>query len=85
MHAKPTYTTEETRQGPFSLLVSLVSNGGAFGSYYLDDGISNPPGASATLSFVASDNQLQIRADGEFNIGQPLEEITILGVSEHPS
>ncbi|KAK1226755.1 hypothetical protein PQX77_010251 [Marasmius sp. AFHP31] len=85
MHAKPANTTEETRQGPFSLLVSLASNGGAFGSYYLDDGVSNPPGASTTLSFVASDNQLQIRADGEFTIGQQLEEITILGVSERPS
>ncbi|KAJ8082762.1 hypothetical protein PM082_008618 [Marasmius tenuissimus] len=85
MHAKPAYTTEETRQGPFSLLVSLTSDRRALGSYYLDDGVSNPPGASTTLSIVASDNQLEIHADGGFNIGQPLEEITILGVSERPS
>ncbi|KAL0579089.1 hypothetical protein V5O48_002931 [Marasmius crinis-equi] len=85
MHANPAYTTEETRQGPFSLLVSLATSGEAFGSFYLDDGISDPPGANTTLSFFASGNQLQIHSEGGFNIEQLLQEIAVVGVSERPA
>ena len=53
-------------------------------SYYIEDGVSNPPGASTTLSFTASDGQLEIHTDGRFNVGQPLKEITALGISERP-
>ena len=81
LHAQPAYTVEETRQGPFSLLVSQSSDGKAFGTAFIDDGISNPPGPSKTLSFVGSTGQLQIRAKGTFVIKQILQDITILGVN----
>jgi alpha-glucosidase len=81
LHAQPAYTIEETRQGPFSLLVSQGADGKAFGTAFIDDGISNPPGPSKTLSFVGSKGQLQIRAKGTFDIKQTLQDITILGVN----
>ena len=37
---KPAYTTGETRQNPYNLLVALDSHGSASGSLYLDDGVS---------------------------------------------
>ena len=39
----PGYTTEETKNSPYSLLVTLDVNGGAKGSVYLDDGVSLHP------------------------------------------
>ncbi|KAF9260094.1 hypothetical protein L218DRAFT_1054996 [Marasmius fiardii PR-910] len=85
MHAEPAYTIEETRQGPFGLLVSLSSDREAFGSYYLDDGLSFPPGPNTILTIRASGNQLSIIPKGKFEIDQPLWEVTVLGVGERPS
>ncbi|KAK7031219.1 hypothetical protein VNI00_013635 [Paramarasmius palmivorus] len=84
LHAKPAYTTEETRQGPFSLLVSLSQSGEAFGSSYLDDGVSNPPGPNTTVSFSVAGNMLLLNPVGEFPVEQKLEEIVILGVAGEP-
>ncbi|KAK7054983.1 hypothetical protein VNI00_003446 [Paramarasmius palmivorus] len=84
LHAKPAYTTEETRQGPFSLLISLSQSGEAFGSSYLDDGISNPPGPNTTVSFSVAGNVLHLNPVGEFHVEQKLEEIVILGVAGEP-
>jgi len=81
LHARPAYTVEETRQGPFSLLVSLATDGKAFGTAFIDDGVSNPPGPIKTLSFMGSRGQLRIQAEGTFDIKQRLQDITILGVS----
>jgi alpha-glucosidase len=85
LHAKPGYTTTETRAGPFALVVSLESNSHAFGTAYLDDGITNPPSESRTVAFSATANQLQISSNGNFTVEQKLEQITVLGVSEKPS
>ncbi|TFK33736.1 glycosyl hydrolases family 31-domain-containing protein [Crucibulum laeve] len=85
LHAKPAYTIEETRQGPYSLLVSASSDGKAFGTAYIDDGISNPPSASKVLTFSASKKQIEISAKGAFDVKQKLQDITVLGVSSKPS
>ncbi|KAF9526788.1 glycosyl hydrolases family 31-domain-containing protein [Crepidotus variabilis] len=82
LHAEPAYTIEETRQGPYSLLVSLDFAGKAQGNAYIDDGISNPPGPSRTLTFTASQNQLVINGNGSFSIQQRLQDIFILGVTQ---
>ncbi|THU98216.1 hypothetical protein K435DRAFT_721010 [Dendrothele bispora CBS 962.96] len=91
MHASPGYTIEETRQGPYSLLVSLDSNGNgtgtAWGDAYVDDGISDPPMQSRVLTFVVDDGserKLSITSEGEFVIQQVLREVTVLGVEERP-
>ncbi|KAF5391079.1 hypothetical protein D9757_003119 [Collybiopsis confluens] len=85
MHAQPAYTTTETRGGPFSLLVSLESHSNAFGTAYLDDGLSNPPAESRTVTFSSTANELKISSRGTFTVDQKLEELTILGVSKKPS
>jgi len=84
MHAEPAYTIEETRQGPFSLLVSLGSNGTAAGDAYVDDGISDPPGPNTILTFLVAENKLNILSKGEFEISQSMQNVTVLGVSEQP-
>ncbi|ESK96883.1 alpha-glucosidase [Moniliophthora roreri MCA 2997] len=84
LHAEPGYTIEETRQGPFSLLVSLSQSGVAFGSSYIDDGISSPPGPNTTINFMISNNELNITPVGEFHVEQKLQEIVILGVEDKP-
>ncbi|KAJ7433188.1 hypothetical protein B0H11DRAFT_1759262, partial [Mycena galericulata] len=44
------YTTVETLSRPFVLLVTQSASGHAFGAVYLDDGVSDPPGPSATVA-----------------------------------
>lgn len=79
LHSTPAYTVEETRQGPFSLLVSLSSAGEAFGTAFLDDGVSFSPGPSTTITFTVRVNDLTIASKGNFKVGQRLEKVTILG------
>ena len=55
LHQEPAYTIYETREGPYSLLVSLNTAGTASGNAYVDDGESYPPGANRILNFSAWD------------------------------
>ncbi|KAG2343401.1 glycoside hydrolase family 31 protein [Suillus weaverae] len=80
LHQEPGYTIYETREGPYSLLVSLNAAGTAFGTAYVDDGISFPPGPSRSLTFEAAEGTLKIASKGEYAILQKLETITVLGV-----
>ncbi|KAH8091383.1 glycosyl hydrolases family 31-domain-containing protein [Cristinia sonorae] len=82
LHSTPAYTIAETREGPFSLLVTLTSAGTAFGTAYLDDGESLPPTPSKTLTFKAKKGGVTIQAHGSFKIAQKLETVTILGVKK---
>jgi len=85
LHAKPAYTIEETRQGPYSLLVSQSSQGLAYGTAYVDDGISNPPVPNRILKFLSTPNEVVISSEGDFTIEQKLTDITILGVDYEPT
>lgn len=79
MHAKTGYTIEETLQQPFSLLVSLESDGGAFGDVYLDDGVSDPPGPNRTLTFFVTEGSIEIGSKGNFEVSPRLSNVTVLG------
>lgn len=85
LHAVPAYTIEETQQGPYSLLISQSVDGRAGGSAYIDDGASQPPTPSKSLTFSVTRNQLVITSEGSFNVKQPLRDITVLGVTVQPS
>ncbi|EIW75706.1 glycoside hydrolase family 31 protein [Coniophora puteana RWD-64-598 SS2] len=85
LHQEPAYTIYETRLGPYALLVSLSAAGGAFGTAYVDDGESYPPGDSRTLTFVANPGQFRIQSEGAYDVAQKLETITVLGVAQKPS
>ncbi|KAG1814614.1 glycoside hydrolase family 31 protein [Suillus subaureus] len=82
LHQEPGYTIYETREGPYSLLVSLNAAGTAFGTAYVDDGISFPPGPSRNLTFQAAESTLKIQSEGAYGIAQKLETITVLGVQK---
>ena len=59
---EPGYTTTESRQNPFNLLVALDGKGEASGSFYLDDGESIVPNATRSVqvsSFVPCHPYLQ--------------------------
>ncbi|KIL65252.1 glycoside hydrolase family 31 protein [Amanita muscaria Koide BX008] len=84
LYAKPAYTIYETQQGPFALVVTQASDGSSFGTAYLDDGESYPPGPSRELTITASVGEVSIKGEGTFQIEQNLEEATILGVSTPP-
>ncbi|KAI0354754.1 hypothetical protein OH77DRAFT_1496667 [Trametes cingulata] len=81
LHAQPGYTTTETRGNPFSLLVSQAADGYAFGTAYIDDGESLPPTPNTTLTFRARKGELTIAANGDFNVEQKLETVTVLGAA----
>ncbi|KIJ28877.1 glycoside hydrolase family 31 protein [Sphaerobolus stellatus SS14] len=91
LHAQPAYTIEETRAGPFEILVSLDHTGAAWGDAYLDDGISFPPGPNARLILTstpaakgAKGGSVHITKSGAFKIAQGLERVTVLGVATKP-
>ncbi|KAG6370670.1 glycoside hydrolase family 31 protein [Boletus reticuloceps] len=82
LHQEPAYTIYETREGPYSLLVSLNKAGTALGNAYVDDGESYPPGTNRILNFSASNGELDIESTGEYPIPQKVETVTILGVQQ---
>ena len=84
MHARPAYTIYETRQGPFALLVSQDTKNHAFGTAYLDDGESYPPGPSRELTITSAAGEVRIEVRGTFYVEQKLDEVTVLGVSTRP-
>ncbi|KAJ7064072.1 glycosyl hydrolases family 31-domain-containing protein [Mycena amicta] len=87
LHHEPAYTVEETRQGPYALLVTLSgsnSKQSASGSAYVDDGVSDPPGPSRVLSFTAQSGSLRIASAGKYSIAQKLAQVTVLGVAKKP-
>lgn len=86
LHAAPAYTTAETRAGPFALLIFLDAAGHAFGTAYLDDGESDPPGLSTELIIAGEDgNTLHVipRVRG-WRIASPLALVTVLGIKGRP-
>jgi len=85
LHATPAYTIEETRQGPYSLLISQSADGYAFGSAFIDDGVTYPPTPSKILTFSVTRSQVVIASDGSFDVKQRLRDVTVLGVSTEPN
>ncbi|EPQ61327.1 hypothetical protein GLOTRDRAFT_119185 [Gloeophyllum trabeum ATCC 11539] len=82
LHAAPAYTIEETRQGPYSLLVSLASDGSAFGTAYVDDGESYPLGPNRTITFQVADGELNVASQGTYDIAQQLTQLIVLGTQQ---
>ncbi|KAI0353239.1 hypothetical protein OH77DRAFT_1497460 [Trametes cingulata] len=82
LHDEPAYTIEETRQGPFALLVAQAADGYAFGTVYLDDGESVPPTANTTLTISARKGAITVRALGDFAVVPRLSKVTVLGAAK---
>ncbi|EJD44910.1 hypothetical protein AURDEDRAFT_166092 [Auricularia subglabra TFB-10046 SS5] len=84
LHGLLGYTTAETREGPYELLVSLDRDGTASGTAYIDDGISYPPGPSADVSFAMSNGTLIVSKQGDWHVERTLDRIKILGLNSAP-
>jgi len=87
-YSKPAYTTYETAQSPYRLIVSLDDNGEAAGEVYYDDGetqwTKNAPGSTSV--FYVSKGKLSAEiTSGKYKFAQKLSEVVILGVPSKPS
>ena len=81
---EPGYTTTESRQNPYSLLVALDKDGSAVGDLYLDDGISLEPNATKEVHLQYKDNALSAHIVGEYVDTNSLANITVTGLSQEP-
>lgn len=82
-HAEPKYTTEESAEGPYGLLVNLNDEGKAEGDFYLDDG--HTMDADYTdLSVSVASGALKSSASGKYDIPQKLASVLLLGVESKP-
>ena len=89
LHSQPGYTTRASATAPYALLVTLGSEGHAYGTAVVDDGETLGPddedsSQSRTLTFEASDKLLEIGGQGAFRVVQTLGVITVLGVNKAP-
>ncbi|KNG46673.1 glycoside hydrolase family 31 protein [Stemphylium lycopersici] len=76
---EPGYTTTESRQNPWGLIVALSSEGAASGSLYIDDGESIEPESCLDVTFAAMSGHLKVDVEGEFKDTNALANVTILG------
>jgi alpha-glucosidase len=76
---EPGYTTTESRNNPWGLIVALSTEGTASGSLYVDDGESLEPESSLDISFTAMSGQLKVDIKGEYKDTNALGNVTILG------
>lgn len=81
LHDQPAYTIAETRAGPYALLISQAADGYAFGTAYIDDGVTVPPTPNTTLTIKAHKGAVTLYASGNFHVPQTLQTITILGAA----
>ncbi|CAG8480957.1 7019_t:CDS:2 [Paraglomus brasilianum] len=78
---RPAYTTTESREQPFELIVALDETGHASGEAYLDDGVSLEPVESLRISFRICDKwQVVMTSVGSYKPNAKLEKLIIIGV-----
>ncbi|KAK3638754.1 hypothetical protein LTR56_012861 [Elasticomyces elasticus] len=75
----PGYTTAETRDNPYSLVVALDESGQASGSLYLDDGESLVQNSTKLVQFSYTNNCLSSSIKGSYAAAPPLANVTIAG------
>ncbi|KAK5729270.1 hypothetical protein LTR15_002412 [Elasticomyces elasticus] len=80
----PGYTTAETRDNPYSLVVALDESGQARGSLYLDDGESLVQNSTKLVQFSYTNNCLSSTIEGSYTAAPPLANVTIAGAEGLP-
>ncbi|USW59324.1 Putative glycoside hydrolase family 31, galactose mutarotase-like domain superfamily [Septoria linicola] len=81
---EPGYTTRETREGRYSIIVALDSQDKAHGTLYLDDGESVEQDATKLVQFDYADGKLSVSMDGQYHAAPSLASITIAGLAKTP-
>lgn len=77
---QPGYTTKETRNGAWGLLVALDDNEEAQGSLYLDDGESLVQNKTKMVQFKFADGVLSSHINGTYTSAASLGNVTIAGL-----
>jgi alpha-glucosidase len=77
---EPGYTTTESRNNPWGLIVALSATGTAEGSLYVDDGESIEPEETLSVTFKVGDGALEAAVDGEYQDKNAMGSVTIMGV-----
>ncbi|WPA97928.1 uncharacterized protein RHO25_002539 [Cercospora beticola] len=81
---KPGYTTRETREGLYSIVVALDDRQKADGDLYLDDGESIEQDATKMVQLKYSSNKLTVGIRGMYHATPALATITIAGLKRRP-
>jgi alpha-glucosidase len=77
---EPGYTTTESRNNPWGLIVALSSDGEACGSLYVDDGESLEPSETLNVKLSAKDSTLKAEVSGNYADTNALGNVTVMGV-----
>lgn len=77
---EPGYTTAESRNNPWGLLVALSKQGTATGQLYVDDGKSLEQNGTLWVEFAATGNKLYASTVGTYEDTNALANVTIMGV-----
>lgn len=85
LHSTPSYTTAETRNKPYALLVALsAATHTASGAAIIDDGVSLSTD-SLDIAFAAGAGRVHGRvSSSSYRAAQPLAAVTVLGVRAQP-
>ncbi|KZV87042.1 glycoside hydrolase family 31 protein [Exidia glandulosa HHB12029] len=85
LHATPGYTLSELRNGSYEIVVVLDEAGFASGKVYLDDGLSDPPGAHTYLHIEGRRDFVElVTRPSRWTIVPALQTVTVLGVKARP-
>nr|ALS55547.1 alpha-glucosidase [Phaffia rhodozyma] len=85
LHSEPGMTVYDTRESPYSILVSLDKSSEAEGYAFIDDGESFPVTDSREVHLGAAEGKVYGWTSGSYNVGQKLAQVTVLGVKTEPS
>lgn len=77
---EPGYTTTESRNNPWGLIVALSDDGEACGSLYVDDGESLEPSATLYVEFSVKDCMLRAEVKGNYADTNAIANVTVMGV-----
>lgn len=80
----PGYTTNESRNGTWELLVALDKDGMASGEVYIDDGVSEVQNATKTVTLSYSNSTLAAMVEGAYEDGNALDKLTVAGMTAEP-
>ncbi|EJU04814.1 hypothetical protein DACRYDRAFT_20425 [Dacryopinax primogenitus] len=85
LYSDPGYTIYETQQSQYDIVVALDKSQKASGAAYIDDGETQWPTPSTTISFSAQFGRLAVTpVDGSYAITSTVRQVSILGVASRP-
>ncbi|KAF2214390.1 glycoside hydrolase family 31 protein [Cercospora zeae-maydis SCOH1-5] len=81
---EPGYTTRETKEGLYGIVIALNGRDEAEGDLYLDDGESIEQVATKMVQLKYSSNEMTASITGEYHASPALARVTIAGLKRRP-